>query len=158
MELVESVSFVGRPERVREVVLQPAPLLLVERVVGQGADWLEVELDVPTAGPLLRGTPQARLLPGTLLTELAVQAGELLIHALRGPTTAAEGVPVLTRLRRVRFRGMVRPGDQVTARVSLTGRAGPAFELAARARVGSRAVLEAELVFGATTAVARAGA
>lgn len=140
---------------IRAAVLQPEPLLLVHRVVAQGSRWLETEFDVPGDGPLLRGDERARVLPGTLTCEQAVQAGELLIHALRGPTGPADGVPVLTRLRHARFKDMVRPGDTVRTRVELEDQAGPAYALRAVARVGERVVLEARLAFGATTALQR---
>lgn len=138
---------------IREAVLQPEPLLLIDRVVAQGEDWLETSFAVPRTGPLLRGDDRARVLPGTLTTEQAVQASELLIHALRGPTTPAEGVPVLTRLRDARFRGLVRPGDVVTTRVELVDRLGPAFVVRAEARVDGALVFEARLAFAATTAL-----
>jgi 3-hydroxymyristoyl/3-hydroxydecanoyl-(acyl carrier protein) dehydratase len=138
---------------IREAVLQPEPLLLVDRVVAQGEDWLETVFQVPRAGPLLRGDDRARVLPGTLTTEQAVQASELLIHALRGPTTVADGVPVLTRLRHARFRGLVRPGDVVTTRVALADRLGPVYSIRAAARVDGAPVFEAHLVFAATSAL-----
>ncbi len=138
---------------IREAVLQPAPLLLVDRVVAQGEDWIETTYEVPRAGPLLRGDERALVLPGTLTTEQAVQASELLIHALRGPTTAADGVPVLTRLRHARFRGLVRPGDVVTTRVELADQLGPAFSIRATARVDGALVFEAQLAFAATSAL-----
>jgi 3-hydroxymyristoyl/3-hydroxydecanoyl-(acyl carrier protein) dehydratase len=138
---------------IREAVLQPAPLLLIDRVVAQGDDWLETSFEVPLTGPLLRGDDRARVLPGTLTAEQAVQASELMIHALRGPTTAAEGVPVLTRLRHARFRGLVRPGDVVTTRVQLEDQLGPAFSIRATARVDGALVFEARLAFAATTAL-----
>lgn len=137
----------------RAAVLQPEPLLLIDRVVAQGSDWLETVFEVPRSGPLLRGDDRARVLPGTLTTEQAVQASELLIHALRGPSTEADGVPVLTRIRHARFRGLVRPGDVVTTRVRLEDQLGPAYEVRATARVGAALVFEARLAFAATTAL-----
>lgn len=138
---------------IREAVLQPEPLLLVDRVAAQGEGWLETVFQVPRSGPLLRGDDRARVLPGTLTTEQAVQASELLIHALRGPTTEADGVPVLTRLRHARFRGLVRPGDVVTTRVELVDQLGPAFSIRAAASVDGAPVFEAHLAFAATRAL-----
>ena len=138
---------------IREAVLQPEPLLLVDRVAAQGEDWLETTYEVPRAGPLLRGDERARVLPGTLTTEQAVQASELLIHALRGPTTEKDGVPVLTRVRHARFRGLVRPGDVVATRVQLVDQLGPAYTVQAAARVRGSLVFEARLTFAATTAL-----
>ena len=122
-------------------------------MVAQGEDWLETSFAVPRTGPLLRGDDRARVLPGTLTTEQAVQASELLIHALRGPTTEADGVPVLTRLRHARFRGLVRPGDVVTTRVQLEDQLGPAYTVQATAHVEGALVFEARLTFAATTAL-----
>lgn len=141
----------------RSAVLQPEPLLLVDRAVEQGASWLVTTWDAPQEANLYRGQGPHRILPGTLACENAVQSGELLIFALRGPTTPEDGVPVLARMRRCRFKGMVRPGSTLRTRVELTQHAGPCYRVSSRTQVDGTTVLTAEFDFVATGAIAGAG-
>lgn len=141
---------------IRRAVLQPEPMLFLDRVVAQGPDWIVTEWRVRDDPSLFRGDGATRILPGTLCCEHVVQSGELLIYALRGETTPLEGVPVLTRLRQARFRGMVRPGDLLTTRVELTDQLGPVYRLTGGVCCGLAGVLELTLDFAATTALAEA--
>jgi len=139
-------------------VLQQDPLRLLDRVVAQGPNWIETEWRVPEDGSLCRGDDRARILPGTICTEHVVQGGELLIYALRGETTPEEGVPVLTRIRRAKFRGMVQPGDLLQTRVELTESLGPVYRVQASVRVREARVLDVSLDFAATTALSKSTA
>ena len=125
----------------------------VDRVLAQGDGWIEAEWRVPSEGDLFRGDERARILPGTTTTEHVVQAGELLIWALRGETKAEEGVPVLTRIRAARFRDMVSPGDVLTTRVELTDHLGAVFKVRGRVAAGERRILDVSLDFAATSAL-----
>jgi 3-hydroxymyristoyl/3-hydroxydecanoyl-(acyl carrier protein) dehydratase len=140
---------------VTQAILQSESMLFLDRVVGQGDAWLEGEWRVPERPELFRGA-RARILPGTLICEHAVQAGELLIHALRGETTSEEGVPVLTRMRQARFRRMVLPGDVLRTRVELVDQLGPIYKVQAAVRCEGARVLEVGLDFAATAALAEA--
>ena len=140
--------------QIAAAILQPAPLRLLDAAVEQGPDWVTTRWRAPEQTlHLYRGDDRARILPGTLITEHAVQSGELLIYALRGPTQVSEGVPVLTRLRHARFRRMVRPGEELTTRVQLVDQLGPVYRLRAEVRCGAEAVLDVQLDFAATQAL-----
>jgi 3-hydroxymyristoyl/3-hydroxydecanoyl-(acyl carrier protein) dehydratase len=143
---------------IERAVLQQDPLRLLDRVLAQGQNWIEAEWRVPADGSLCRGDERARILPGTICTEHVVQAGELLIFALRGETTPEEGVPVLTRIRRAKFRGMIRPNDLLTTRVELLEELGPVYRVRGQVSVDDARVLDVVLDFAATKALAeRAG-
>lgn len=110
---------------------------------------------VPAGAPYLRGEGSGPwIVPGTVMTEMAVQSGELLIAAHRGPTTQAEGVPVLTRITRAAFRRLVSPGDELRCRVELQASAGPAYRVEAHLTCGDERVADLQLAFAATQAVA----
>lgn len=153
LNLLPADSTLAR-ELIERAVLTRDPLRLVDRVRAQGPEWVEVEWGVPADGALCRGDDRARILPGTICTEHVVQAGELLIYALRGETTPEEGVPVLTRIRQAKFRGMVRPGDLLTTRVELIDVLGPVYRVRGRTSVAGGRVLDVVLDFAATTALA----
>ena len=75
--------------------------------------------------------PEFPLMPGVLLCEAAMQAGAVLLsrHAEGG------GVPVATRMRDVRFKRMVRPGETITLDITLDEQVSGAFFLTARVKV-----------------------
>lgn len=131
--------------------------LLPERVSAQGPDWLEVTWTPATDAPWWRtdGHGTALLLPGTVTTELAVQAGELLIFAIEGGRRPADGVPVLGRIRRARYLRPIAPGAPIRARVTLAQRLGPAFYCDAEVRTDEGVAAKIALTFTATEAVAR---
>lgn len=81
--------------------------------------------------------PGQPIVPGMILCECAAQAGAVLI-ASQGVTL--DGIPVLTRLNDVRFKQMVRPGDQISIHVTLEDQVGQATFFAATIRCESRLV------------------
>jgi 3-hydroxyacyl-[acyl-carrier-protein] dehydratase len=66
--------------------------------------------------------PDFPLVPGVILCEACMQAGAILLADY-----AADGIPVATRMNDVRFRKMVRPGDEVRMEVDLVERLANAF-------------------------------
>ncbi len=143
--------------RVREILATCGEHLLVDHVTQQGADWLEVTWTPAPTGPWYRtdGAGQRLLMPGTMTTELAVQASELLIYAIDGGRRPEDGVPVLGRVNKARFLGPVPPGVPLTAKVTLTQRLGPAFYVDAEVRTEAGKVMSARLTFTATQAMQR---
>lgn len=140
-------------ELIEQAVLQQEPFRFLDRVVAQGPNWVETEWRVPSDGSLCRGDERARILPGTLTCEQVVQSGELLIFALRGVTRPEEGVPVMTRIHRAKFRGMIRPGDLLETRVELIDALGPVYRVQGRVRCAGVPVLDVKLDFAATKAL-----
>lgn len=130
---------------------------LVDHATAQGEGWLEVTWTPPADGPWYRTDGHGRrlLMPGTVTTELAVQAGELLIYALDGGRRPEDGVPVLGRITKARFTGPVAPGEPLFAKVVLRQRLGPAFYVDATVRTKAGKVMSARLTFTATEAMNR---
>lgn len=80
--------------------------------------------------------PGFPLTPGVLLCEAAMQAGAILLSQF---AQAAPGrVPVATRLNDVRFKKMVRPGDEIEMEVTLNERLADAFFLTAKVTVAGK--------------------
>ena len=95
--------------------------------------------------PVFRGHyPGQPVFPGVLLCEIALQSGALLIaHRGEGEVPAGK-VPVATRLKNVKFRQMVRPGDTVVAAVEIVERAGPAYFCTGKLTVEGKTVATVE--------------
>jgi 3-hydroxyacyl-[acyl-carrier-protein] dehydratase len=91
--------------------------------------------------------PGFPLVPGVILCEACMQAGAILLAHY-----VSDGVPVATRMNDVRFRQMVRPGDEIEFVVELTERLANAFFLRARATRASKVVMRMEFACTATGA------
>jgi 3-hydroxyacyl-[acyl-carrier-protein] dehydratase len=141
--------------RVREALPYCGAYLLVDRVLEASPARVVATWTAPSEAPHYRTDARggALLLPGTVATEHAVQTGELLILLARGGRPASDGVPVLARIERARFRRMIPPGATLTTEVTLTEVLSAAFYVAARVRVEDKLALDASLVFTATQAI-----
>ncbi len=108
------------------------PFLLVDEIVEQEDNRIVCLKKLTGDEFWFRGHyPDFPLMPGVLLCEAAMQAGAVLLvdHA------DGVGVPVATRIRDVRFKRMVRPGETITLEVTLDEQVSRAFFLTARVTV-----------------------
>lgn len=126
---------------------------LVDTVAAQGDDWLEARWRPAPDADWYRGDGAGGglLLPGTVTLEHVVQCGEALIYAMRG-RPADDGIPVLAGVRRMRCRGLVRPGQTLQTRVRLLDQLGPAYVIHGRVARDDERVLDVTLSFTATAA------
>ncbi|MEX0938733.1 MAG: 3-hydroxyacyl-ACP dehydratase FabZ [Pirellulales bacterium] len=86
--------------------------------------------------------PGYPLMPGVLLCEAAMQAAAVLLS--QHITDSNGKVPVATRLKDVRFRKMVRPGDTIDIEVELKDVVSGAFFLHGRVTVGDQLAVRCE--------------
>ncbi|MDG2408130.1 MAG: beta-hydroxyacyl-ACP dehydratase [Pirellulales bacterium] len=108
------------------------PFLLIDKIVEQEENRIVCQKELSGDEFWFRGHyPGFPLMPGVLLCEAAMQAGAVLLSAYAD----GEGVPVATRLRDVRFKRMVRPGETITLEVTLDEKVSQAFFLTARVTV-----------------------
>ena len=108
------------------------PFLLIDKIVEQEENRIVCQKELSGDEFWFRGHyPDFPLMPGVLLCESAMQAGAVLLSTYADE----EGVPVATRLRDVRFKRMVRPGETITLEVSLDEKVSQAFFLTARVTV-----------------------
>jgi 3-hydroxyacyl-[acyl-carrier-protein] dehydratase len=135
------------------------PFLFLDRIVEHGEHGLSAEWVVPAEASWFRGHyPGNPVLPGAILCEHVFQAAAVFVSQRLGGFSAADGVPVLTRIEGARFRRMVRPGERLITGVELVERLGPAWYMLGRTRRGAELVAEVRFVLAATAALARADA
>lgn len=135
-------------QEIEAAIPHRAPMLLVDEVVQREDERLVCRKTFRDDEFFVQGHyPGFPLVPGVILCECAMQAGAVLLSQL---VQDAEGVPVITRVKDVRFRRMVRPGDTIEIEVQLQERLASAFFLTAK--VSCEGKTAARLEFACTLA------
>jgi 3-hydroxyacyl-[acyl-carrier-protein] dehydratase len=152
-------------DAIKAAIPHREPFLLVDEVVEQSENHIVCRKRFTGDEFWYRGHyPNFPLTPGVLLCEAAMQAGAVLLAAVKkvsgtvssGRTANAAmesketvpdtflvaelpgGVPVVTRMNNVKFKQMVRPGDTIELVVEITERMAGVFFLAAKVTVGGK--------------------
>jgi len=135
-------------QEIEAAIPHRAPMLLVDEIVQREDERLVCRKTFRDDEFFVQGHyPGFPLVPGVILCECAMQAGAVLLSQL---VQDAEGVPVITRVKDVRFRRMVRPGDTIEIEVQLQERLASAFFLTAK--VSCEGKTAARLEFACTLA------
>lgn len=106
------------------------PMLLLDEIVSQAENKIVCRKTFQAGEFFFQGHyPDFPLVPGVILCEAAMQAGAVLLSEV---AKASQGVPVAGRLKDVKFKKMIRPGDTVELEATLNERVGDAFFLSGR--------------------------
>ena len=117
-------------QEILDAIPHRPPMLLLDEIVSREGQRIVCRKRFRDDEFFVQGHyPDFPLVPGVILCECALQAGAVL---LAGLVQGAQGVPVVTRLKEVKFRSMVRPGDSVDLEVELVERLREAYFLRAR--------------------------
>ncbi len=117
-------------QEIEAAIPHRAPMLLLDEIVRRGEQSLCCRKTFRDDEFFVQGHyPGFPLVPGVILCESAMQAGAVLLAQI---IRDAEGVPVVTRVKDVRFRRMIRPGDTIDIEVELQERLATAYFLTAR--------------------------
>lgn len=139
------VSEVLSSDQIRDLLPHRYPFLLVDRVLELEEGKRVVGLkNVTINEPFFQGHyPQTPVMPGVLIVEAMAQVGGLAV----GGASTEDLLPLLAAIEKVRFRKVVKPGDQliITATV-LKARSG-IFKIGAVAEVAQKVVADGELTF-----------
>ena len=124
------------------------PMLLVDEIVERGEDFIVCKKTFTPDEFFFQGHyPDFPIVPGVILCEAAMQAGAVLLSKM---VSGADGVPVAARMKDVKFKKMVRPGESVLLEARLTDRMKDAFFLSGK--VSSDGKLAASLTYTVTVA------
>lgn len=119
------------------------PFLFVDRVVEHSKTTIRTVKQFHPAEPFFLGHyPGDPLVPGVILCEAVFQSGAILVARMVGDVES--GTPVLTRIKNVKFKHIVRPGDQLDIQVELVERLQDAFFLKGSGRVKDTRVVQLE--------------
>ncbi|NLN17592.1 MAG: 3-hydroxyacyl-ACP dehydratase FabZ [Firmicutes bacterium] len=123
------------------------PFLLVDRIIelepGQRAVGLK---NVTINEPFFQGHyPQNPIMPGVLMVEAMAQVGGIALH---GALEQGEGkLPLFAGIDGVRFRRVVRPGDQLRIEVDVLKARRGSGKVHGRVLVEDEVAVEGELLF-----------
>ncbi len=99
---------------VKDVLPHREPFLFLDEVVELTSTTVVARRLVRAEEPQFQGHyPGQPIMPGVLLGETVLQAGAYLMAMKMGETASMKGAPLVTRMNKVKFRRMVKPGDQL---------------------------------------------
>ncbi len=109
-------------------------MLLLDEIVERGESQIVCQKTFRAEEFFFQGHyPDFPIVPGVILCEAAMQAGAVLLSGFIPP--GEKKVPVAGRLREVKFKRMVRPGETILIDATLNERVQDAFFLSAKITV-----------------------
>jgi 3-hydroxyacyl-[acyl-carrier-protein] dehydratase len=136
------------PEILAAIPHRP-PMLLIDEIVERGEGKIVCQKTFRAEEFFFQGHyPGFPIVPGVILCEAAMQAGAVLLSGEISPGETK--VPVAGRLREVKFKRMVKPGETILIDASLNERVQDAYFLSAKVTVEGK--LAATLSFVVTLA------
>lgn len=141
LQLTEELSI----DQIRELLPHRYPFLLVDRVLEREVGKKVVALkNVTINEPYFQGHyPQTPVMPGVMILEAMAQVGGLAV----GGAPDANVLPLLAAVEKVRFRRMVKPGDQLHITASVLAARSGVYKISARAEVAGEVAAQGEMTF-----------
>lgn len=141
-----------RFEKVEDYLHHRPPYLLVDRIVEIGEESIVTEMKMTGEEFFAAGHfPGMPVLPGAMMQEFATQTAGILIAAnfnplaeynTHDPDANAIALGVLVRVKQASYRGFVRPGDELRARVVLKDQIAEVFQFASTITVGDQVIMK----------------
>lgn len=130
-------------DRIKEVLPHREPFLFIEEVVEITENTIVAKSKVRGDEPHFLGHyPGKPIMPGVLLCETVLQAGAYLVASkMKMDTHAQQNVPVVTRMNNVKFRKMVKPGDELEVHAELERSMMGAHMMKGSIRAGGKVVM-----------------
>jgi 3-hydroxyacyl-[acyl-carrier-protein] dehydratase len=122
----------------RNAIPHRPPFLFVDEVVSLDEKKIVATVTMGADRDFFKGHyPAFPVTPGVIVTEAVVQAGAILLSHSLGDGIGKK-VPLLTRLKDVKFKSMVRPGDTITLTAEIEEILGSAFYMKGSAKVDGK--------------------
>lgn len=133
-------------ERIMALIPHRPPMLLIDEIVESTENTVLCKKTFHADEFFFQGHyPDFALVPGVILIESCCQAGAVLV-AQRVADSAADAVPVLTRVDNAKFKQMVRPGDTVYLEAEVTEAISKAIYLKGKVRTESKVAVTFDFV------------
>ncbi len=103
---------------ITDLIPHRPPFLFIDEIVSAGPDSLVARRTWRAEEDFYKGHyPDGPITPGVILCECVIQAGALLVALTESASGGKPKMPILARIRDVRFRLPVFPGDTTTIEV-----------------------------------------
>jgi 3-hydroxyacyl-[acyl-carrier-protein] dehydratase len=133
-------------ERILELLPHRAPMLMIDRVLELGENYIRAEKLVSAAEPAFAGHfPGRPIFPGVLIIEAMAQAAGLWASSVSAPALR-DRLSVLAGVDDARFRRQVLPGDVLVLEARALAARSKLSKFEAKATVGGELVAEAILL------------
>ncbi|MEE9164792.1 MAG: 3-hydroxyacyl-ACP dehydratase FabZ [Nitrospinota bacterium] len=124
------------------------PFLFVDQIIDITEIKITTEKRVKSNESFFKGHyPGNPIMPGVLVCEAVFQSGAILVSSTYKNSvtlTDSKGVPVLTRIKDVKFKNIVRPNDLLQIQVELAEKIGGAYFMKGIARVDGKVAVRVE--------------
>jgi 3-hydroxyacyl-[acyl-carrier-protein] dehydratase len=105
---------------IKEVLPHREPFLFIDEILDLTENKVIARSHVRGEEPHFRGHyPNMPIMPGVLLCETVLQAGAYLMATKLALDASMKGVPVVSRMNKVKFKRMVKPGDVLEVHAEL---------------------------------------
>ena len=133
-------------EEILKAIPHRPPFLFVDKIVELTETRIKSTKLINPEEPFFQGHfPGNPIMPGALICESVFQTGAILLAKISGlDGNFGHGIPLLTRINKAKFKGMVKPGDLLEIEAELTERIGNAFFLKGNVRVAGKIVVRVE--------------
>ncbi|WP_073071528.1 3-hydroxyacyl-ACP dehydratase FabZ [Thermosipho atlanticus] len=129
-------------EEIMKILPHRDPILLVDRVIEKGEDYIIAEKEIKIDNPIFKSHfPDYPIYPGVYIIEGLAQAAGLLL--LKG-----NEIPLFLGIDSARFKAEVRPDCILRYEVKLKERKGVIVFVDAKAYVGKKLVTKSQLMLG----------
>lgn len=132
-------------DQIREMLPHRYPFLMVDRVLEREEGKKVVAIkNVTINEPFFQGHyPETPVMPGVLIVEAMAQVGGLAV----GGAPDADVVPLLAAIEKVRFREVVKPGDQLVITATVQANRSGLVKISAQAKVAEKIAAQGDLTF-----------
>jgi 3-hydroxyacyl-[acyl-carrier-protein] dehydratase len=144
---------VGFNREIYEAIPHRPPFLWIDSIISFDARTIVTEKFIAPDLDIFKGHyPDYPIMPGVLLCEAVFQTGALFIARLlqeAGHThESGGGKPLLTRIKKAKFKREVKPGETIRMQVTLDENIGKAWFFKGKVLIGSKTAVKVD--FGCT--------
>lgn len=131
---------------IKDLIPHREPFLFVDEIVSQEGETIVCRKKFTGDEFFFPGHyPGFPIVPGVILCEATMQAGAALLSLISPPREDGK-LPVVAKMGEVRFKEMVRPGDEITIEASLKEKMGDIWFFNGKITKGQTFVLRLESV------------
>lgn len=130
-------------EEILNAIPHRPPFLFVDRIVELSGPRIRTTKEIKPNEPVFAGHyPGQPIMPGALICESIFQTGAILLSKMLGGM--GEGIPVLTRINKAKFKSIVKPGSTLDIEAELVEKVSNAYFMKGKASVAGKTSVTVE--------------